>query len=77
LLSRCVLVRLTSQGLSRKFAEKAKEIAELEGLCSKGIGAFTDFLAKNRNNMRALLMAVESGEFLYEEERRAAVIEEG
>ncbi len=44
LLSRCVVVGLTNQGLAPRFAERAREIAQAEGLDGKPIGAYDRLL---------------------------------
>jgi len=64
LLSRCIVCRLTSKGLCRAFAERAREIARLEGLDGKPITAYERALKDARNNLRAVLQAVDAGEFL-------------
>ncbi len=71
LISRCIRVKLTNQGLKDKFAARGREIAEAEELCSKPLSAFQKFLKSNKNNFRALLQAIETGEFLYANEREA------
>jgi replication-associated recombination protein RarA len=62
LLSRCIEVRLTSQGLCKPFAARVKEIAEAEGLDGAAIGRYEQLARDCRNNMRRMLMAVESGQ---------------
>lgn len=66
LLSRCVEVRLTSQGLCKPFAARVKEIAEREGLDGQPIARYEQLARDCRNNMRRMLMAVESGQMLTE-----------
>jgi len=61
LLSRCVEVRLTSQGLCKPFAVRVKEIAEAEGLDGQSIARYEQLARDCKNNMRRMLMAVESG----------------
>jgi len=61
LLSRCVEVRLTSQGLCKPFAAWVKQIAETEGLDGQPIARYEQLARDCRNNMRRMLMAVESG----------------
>jgi replication-associated recombination protein RarA len=61
LLSRCVEVRLTSQGLCKPFAARVKQIAEAEGLDGQPIARYEQLTRDCKNNMRRMLMAVESG----------------
>jgi hypothetical protein len=61
LLSRCVEVRLTSQGLCKPFAARVKAIAEAEGLDGQPIARYEQLARDCKNNMRRMLMAVESG----------------
>lgn len=65
LLSRCIQIALTNQGLNRAFAQRLFEIAELEGLGGKRMESFEKLLKDNRNNFRAALAAVEAGEMMY------------
>jgi replication-associated recombination protein RarA len=64
LLSRCVVLTLTNQGLAQAFAGRPREIAEAEGLNGKPDSAYLRLVQRCRNNMRAVLQAVESGEML-------------
>ena len=64
LLSRCLQVSLTNQGLADPFAAYAMEIATKESLGGKPLEAFKKAAQNCKNNMRALLQLVESGEFL-------------
>jgi len=62
LLSRCVSVSLSRRGLAELFAARAKEIAEAEGLDGKPVAAYLRLVQQNRNNMRGVLQAIQSGE---------------
>lgn len=65
LLSRCQTIALTNQGLAPKFAARAREIALQEGLDGvDGVGPYEAKAKAVKNNMRALLQAVEAGDFL-------------
>jgi hypothetical protein len=62
LLSRCVAVKLTNQGLAQVFAAHVREIAQREGLDGQELSRYVRLARKCRNNCRAMLWAVESGE---------------
>ena len=61
-LSRCIPVSLTSKGLSDSFAKRAHDIAEAEGMNGKEMPWYKRLAMDKRNNMRAMLSAIESGE---------------
>jgi len=62
--SRCKTIAFTNQGLADAFAERAREIADAEGLNGKPLAAYKRLVQRCRNNMRMVLQAVESGEMI-------------
>ena len=64
LLSRCVTIALTNQGLSQAFAKRAREIADREGLNGKPESTYVRLVQRCKNNMRAVLQEIESGAML-------------
>jgi hypothetical protein len=62
LLSRCTVVPLTTRGLADLFAERAHAIADAEGLNGKDVKWYKRLAMDSRNNMRAMLSAIEAGE---------------
>ena len=66
LLSRCLRFDLARRDLARPFAERAKQIAEKEGLDGKPLEAYVRLIQKHRQNLRAAIQEVEAGAMLSE-----------
>jgi replication-associated recombination protein RarA len=64
LLSRCLPLRLTTQGLAKAFAERVAGIAKAEGLDGRPIADYVKLAQRCHNNARAMLVEVEAGAML-------------
>lgn len=64
LLSRCIRIALTEQGLQKAFAARAREIAQAEGLDGQPIARYERLAKDTLGNFRAMLQAIDAGEML-------------
>jgi DNA polymerase III gamma/tau subunit len=61
LLSRCIKIELTNQGVAKVFAEHCRQIATTENLNGKPIESYIKLAQKCKNNCRMMLQEIESG----------------
>ncbi len=64
LLSRCIKIGLTNQGLAKVFAEHCRQIATSENLNGKPLQSYIKLAQSCKNNCRQMLMTIEAGEML-------------
>ena len=64
LLSRCVAIELTADGMTGPFANRCREIAQAEGLDGQPLSEYEALARECKHNFRAMLQAVESGRML-------------
>ena len=61
LLSRCIKIELTNQGLAKAFGEHCRQIANAENLNGKPVESYIKLAQKCKNNCRMMLQEIESG----------------
>lgn len=61
LLSRCIKLELARRDLAKPFAERARAVAQSEGLDGQPIERYVKLLQECRNNLRAAIQAIEAG----------------
>lgn len=64
LVSRCTRIALTSQGLAKAFAARARDIAQAEGLDGLPLARYVRLAQDCHNNMRRMLSEIGKGAML-------------
>ena len=67
LTSRCLRLELSRRDLAQPFAERAKAIAVKEGLDGVPLEKYIRLAKDNRNNLRAMIQAIDSGQIASDE----------
>lgn len=63
-MDRTISFRLSTSGLAEPAARHVRKIAKAEGLDGRPLGEYVMLLKRNRNSIRAALVAVERGDML-------------
>lgn len=64
LLSRCIELPMSRRGLAEAMAERARTIAQAEGLDGKPIKQYLELVRQKRNNFRSVLQHIAAGGML-------------